>query len=93
MTKQKTPSLVTIGILTVITVTFWIIFGVVRVFKGEAKSVEIPAAVIAPLTPTLDNKAVDKLRQRIYFDKGMYFETVVPTPVATETTVTEEESL
>lgn len=78
MTKQKTPSLVTIGILTLITVVFWIIFGVVRVFKGEAKTVDIPTEMLTPLNPTLDKKVVDKLRQRIYFDKDVSFEIAVP---------------
>lgn len=87
MKKQKTPSLVTIGILTVITVIFWITFGVVRIFKGESQAVAIPAEILEPLNPTLDKNVVDKLYQRIYFDKGQDFETVTveEPPVPEET--------
>jgi hypothetical protein len=89
MTKQKTPSLVTIAVLTVITVVFWIAFGVVKIFTVKKESVLIPTEVLAPVEPVLNKDAVDNLHQRIYFDKDQIFNTILPeTP-----TLSEEEAI
>jgi hypothetical protein len=81
MRKLKVPNLVTIAILTVITVVFWIAFGVFRIFSAKSET-SVPNEVLIPLDPTLDKDVVDKIGQRIYFDKGLSFETV---PVQTAT--------
>lgn len=79
---MKVPSIVTILILTAITIIFWIVFGVVRIFSTEP-SPSIPEEVMNPLNPNYDKTMVDKVEQRIYFDKEQVFTIVEPSPVPT----------
>lgn len=77
MKKLKIPSLVTIMILTVITISFWIVFSVIRIFKTE-KTPDIPPGILNPLKANYTKTVVDKIEKRIYFDKEQVFETVQP---------------
>lgn len=69
MKKTKIPSLVSLIILTVITILFWIIFGVVRVFTTKPTP-ELQSEVLNPLNPTYDKTVVDKIEKRLYFEQG-----------------------
>lgn len=82
MKKLKVPSLVTIMVLTVITISFWIVFGVLRIFRTEP-SPSIPPEILNPLNSSYDKSVVDKIEKRIYFDKEQVFETVQSSPVPT----------
>ncbi|OGM56072.1 hypothetical protein A3E46_02905 [Candidatus Woesebacteria bacterium RIFCSPHIGHO2_12_FULL_46_16] len=92
MKKTKTPSLVTITILTTITVIFWVFFTVYRVFINEPAP-NIPAEVLEPLTPNLDKDTIDKIEARLFFSEGEIGATqfataspsASPTPEATAT--------
>lgn len=65
--KTKLPSLVTISILTVITVAFWIALDVYRALTTKPAPA-VSEEVLSPLDPTLDQEELDKLRNRLYFD-------------------------
>lgn len=82
MKKLKVPNIVTIMILTVITISFWIVFSVVRIFRTEPTP-SIPPEILNPLNPNYDKTAVDKIQGRIYFDKEQVFETVQSSPSPT----------
>ena len=82
MKKLKVPNIVTIMILTVITISFWIVFSVVRIFRTEPTP-SIPPEILNPLNPNYDKTVVDKIEGRIYFDKEQIFETVQPSPSLT----------
>jgi hypothetical protein len=82
MKKLKVPSLVTIMVLTVITISFWIVFGVLRIFKTEPAP-SIPPEILNPLNSSYDKSVVDKIEKRIYFDKEQVFATVESSPVPT----------
>ena len=89
MNKAKIPSLVTIGILTVVTISFWIVFSVVRIFTAKPTP-PIPPEVLAPLNPNYDKNVVDKIQGRLYFEQGQVPEFVAevsPTPKPTTTPV------
>lgn len=62
--KTKTPSLVTIAVLTTITIIFWLFFNIYRVFKRVPPKV-VPEEVLKPLEQ-LDPTALSKLNGRIY---------------------------
>lgn len=79
MKKAKIPSIVAVMILTVVTVSVWIVFSVVRIFTTEPTP-SIPPEILNPLNPNYDKTAVDKIQERIYFDKEQVFETVQPSP-------------
>lgn len=78
MKKLKVPSIVSIMILTVITVSFWIVFSVVRIFRTEP-SPAVPPEILNPLNANYDKTAVDKIEKRLYFEQGQIFETPAPT--------------
>ncbi len=79
MKKIKIPSIVAVMILTVITISFWIVFSVIRIFTTEPTP-SIPPEILNPLNPNYDKTVVDKIQERIYFDKEQVFETVQLTP-------------
>ncbi len=66
MKKQrvKTPSLVIIAILTVITIAFWIAFNVFRTLTIKTPS-SVPLEILSPLNPNLDSPALKGLQERI----------------------------
>lgn len=89
--KTKTPSLVTIAILTTVTIVFWIGFGVYRIFTSKPSS-PVPQEVILPLNSNLDMTALNGLQNKMYFSESQIGPTVIqpvsqpaPTPEATET--------
>lgn len=82
MKKLKVPSLVTILILTVITIVFWIVFGVVRIFQTKPAP-SVPPEILDPLNPNYDKTTVDKIQERIYFDNEQTFEAAQPNPSPT----------
>jgi len=67
MKKSKVPSIVAVMILTVITISFWIVFSVVRIFRTETTPA-IPPEILNPLNPNYDKTTVDKIQERIYFE-------------------------
>lgn len=69
MKKRKTPNLVTIAILTTITVAFWVLFSVYRVFTDKP-SYNVPAEILEPVSPALDSSLIDKIEGRIFFSEG-----------------------
>ncbi len=69
MRSLNPPSIVTIAILTTITIVFWIFFGVYRVLTSEVV-VNVPSEALAPINPTLDQSALGKLEERIFFEKN-----------------------
>ncbi len=92
MKKQtKAPSLVTIAILTVVTIIFWIGFGVYRIFTSKP-SPPVPKEVTLPLNPNLNTTILNSLQNKTYLDESQIGATVIeqltepsPSPEATET--------
>lgn len=90
MKNIKAPKLVTIGVLTLITVVFWVGFEVFRTFTKKPED-PVPQAILNPIDPTLDQAALSKVQGRVYLDEGQIGQTVVqkatstpePTTVAT----------
>ncbi len=67
MKKTKIPNIVAVMIFTVITISFWIVFSVVRIFRTEPTP-PLPPEILNPLNPDYDKTAVDKIQERIYFE-------------------------
>ena len=67
MKKSKVPSIVAVMILTVITISFWIVFGVVIIFTTEPTP-SIPPEILNPLNSNYDKTVVDKIEKRLYFE-------------------------
>ncbi len=84
MKKIKIPNIITILILTAVTIIFWIIFSVVRIFSTDP-SPSIPEEILNPLNPNYDKSVVDKIEQRIYFDNEQIFEITEQSPTPERT--------
>ena len=82
MKNIKAPKIVTIGILTLITIVFWVGFEVFRTFTQKPES-PVPQSVIDPINPTLDQTALSKLQDRMYLEENQIGQTVAHTPEPT----------
>lgn len=65
MKKNKLPSLIVLMILTVLTVSFWILFTVYRSYTLGA-SVTVSDEITKPLTPKLDTETIELIKNRLY---------------------------
>lgn len=65
--KKKTPKIVIIGVISLITVLVW--FGT-EAYRNFTKKPETKVSdnVIAPFDPTLNEDALNKLENSLYFD-------------------------
>lgn len=77
MKKTKIPNIVAVMILTVVTISVWIVFSVVRIFQMEPTP-SLPPEILNPLNSDYDKTAVDKIEKRLYFEQGQVFETPAP---------------
>jgi hypothetical protein len=89
MKKIKTPNFVTIAVLTTITIVFWVLFGVYRVFTTEP-SPDVPDDILEDVNPSLDTNALDALQSKLFFEEGQigeieFVSTVSPTETQTPT--------
>lgn len=73
MKKSKIPSLVILLIQIIITITFWIAFSVARIFMAKPET-SVPKEILTPVSPSLDKNTLDKINQRLYFDREQGFE-------------------
>lgn len=101
MNKNKVPGLVTMAILTLITVIFWVFFNVYRVFTKKSPYV-VPEEVLTPIDPNLDQNILAKLSQRKYLEESIIpdipaeggsvnppISVEIPSPTATPTALPE----
>jgi hypothetical protein len=65
--KRKTPSFITIGILTLITVFFWIFFSIFRAFTVKP-AIQVPEELLTPVNPTLDTNALNSIEEKFYLE-------------------------
>lgn len=82
MKKSKIPSLVTVVILTTITMVFWLLFSIYRVFT-KTPQLNIAPQIIEPLDPLLDKNTLDKLQGTTYFEESQIPQTTSLTPTPT----------
>lgn len=85
MRKTKTPSLVTLAILTTITIFAWIFFDVYRILK-KPPIVDVDTKILEPITPNLDLNALNEIEKRRYFESIPSIIIPTPEPEANETT-------
>lgn len=69
MKNIKAPSIVTIAILSVITIVFWIIFSVFRLLSTPT-DIKVPEEILSPLNPTLDIGTLRSVEGKIFFSEG-----------------------
>lgn len=85
MRRDKTPSYIRLGILTVITTISWVFFGVYRTLTSKPTPT-LSAEILAPFDPTLDTVKIDAMQGKTFFGEGeTSILTPTPTPSATPT--------
>lgn len=99
MEKVKTPSIVTLSILTLLTIVLWILLSVYRAFNKPAE-VSVAREVILALNPRLDTEILSNLDSRIFYTEEQIGETnllvitdeqEVEEPVATQSSEINQE--
>ena len=85
--KTKLPSLVSILILTLLTSVLWVSLSVYRALTTRPEP-PIDSEILNPLTPTLDQDTIEKIRSRLFFDESQIPENVVTAPQAEQVAVT-----
>ena len=88
MKKNKTPTTVTIAILTTITVFVWIFFDVYRILK-KTPVIDVEPKILESISPVLDLDVLTEITQRKYFDESTIIPLNQAPPIITE--ITEEE--
>lgn len=79
MKKQKKPNFVVLGILTLITILFWIGFSAYRSFTSEVP-IKVPSEILEPISPTLDAETLSKVGNRLFFLEQELAEIVLTAP-------------
>ena len=67
MKKKKKPVIVTMMVLAVVAIVFWIVFGVIRLLKTPTILKDVPEEILSPLTPTLDVETLRNLENSLFF--------------------------
>lgn len=83
MIKTRAPRPVILAALTLVTIVFWIIFGIIRIIS-KPEDIEVPNEIIAPLNPTLDTATLDTVENRIHLDESQIGETVIAPTAETQ---------
>jgi len=76
MKDIKAPNIVIIGVLTVITIAFWIIYGIYKLLSNP-QTVSVESQILEPLSPTLDRDSLSTLEQRVFFSEDEIGETTI----------------
>lgn len=79
MKEQKTPNLVVVGVLTLITIILWIGFGAFRAITSEVPP-KVPAEILESFSPNLDTETLGKISSRLFFEEYELPETVITEP-------------
>jgi len=83
MKNKNTPNLVSILILSLITIIFWIMFGVIRIISSP-KEPQVPSEILLPLSPTLNADVLNSIGGKIFYNDDEIgvttIEIVSPTP-------------
>jgi hypothetical protein len=87
MNKTKVPSIIPILILTLVTVVMWVSLDIYRAIKHPV-AFTVPAAVSQPLTPTLDQDAINQVESHTFLNDSQIPDIIVnpsPTPAGKST--------
>ena len=84
--REKTPSYIKVGILTVITTIIWIFLNVYRTLTIKPAP-NLPAQVLASFSPELDTEKLGAIESRTFFEEEQVTSlfTATPTPTAEAT--------
>jgi|EPASupsiteSAE347_1022098.scaffolds.fasta_scaffold00079_25 hypothetical protein len=85
MKKEKTPNIVSLAILTLITSILWIFFSLYRVFI-EKSDTNVPQEILEPLSPILDETIISEIEKKVFIEQNQIPDTIVTKEIIDETT-------
>ena len=86
MKKEKTPKIVSLAILTLITSVLSIFFSLYRLFT-EKSDIKVSAEIIEPLSPNLNEKVISEIENRVFIEQNQIPDNIItkePVPNETE---------
>lgn len=89
MKKPKKPNTVILGILTLITVLFWIGLSAYRSFTSEVP-VKVPGEILEPISPLLDTETLAKVSNKLFFLEQELADIVLTAPPSPSPTASPE---
>lgn len=87
MKKEKTPNIVSLAILTLITSIIWIFFSLYRVFTDKS-DIKVSQEILEPLSPSLNEEIISEIENRVFIEQNQIPDNIV----AKETAVSKIES-
>ncbi|MCL4382874.1 hypothetical protein M1545_03730 [Patescibacteria group bacterium] len=78
MKKNKTPSVVTVSILTIITISFWVVFSILRLIISPPEP-QVEEDISSPLDPKLNEKTLGEIGGKTFYDASQ-IETQIAIP-------------
>jgi len=76
MKKEKTPNIVSLAILTLITSVLWIFFSLYRVFT-EKTDVKVSTEILEPLSPNLNEKIISEIENKVFIEQNQIPDNVI----------------
>ena len=83
MKGPKPPKIVVVLIVTTITIIFWVFLSVYEVLR-KTPDLNIPDAVLKPLTPSLDQTSLGELPARVFYSEEE-LKNIIPQTITTPT--------
>ena len=69
MKKAKTPSLVSMAIMTTVTVVIWVAYSIYLAYTKEA-SIKVPPNILKQIDPQINTEILAQSAERVYFERG-----------------------
>jgi hypothetical protein len=92
MKKEKTPAIVSLAILTLITSIVWIFFSLYRVFSKKT-DVKVPENIVEPFSPELNEKIISEIENKVFIDQNQLPDIKVVIENTTNNQETEQKNL
>lgn len=64
MNRQKTPIAISMMILTLITIIFWVSFSIYKVFTTDTAEI-VPEEITLPIDPKLDMDTIELIKNKL----------------------------
>lgn len=84
MKKEKTPTIISLAILTLITSFLWVFFSLYRVFIKKS-DIKVSEEILEPLSPKLDSTIISEIEKRIFIEQNQVPDNIFPEYETSET--------
>lgn len=86
MKSKKLPGIVMLAIFSFITALIWGASDLIRTLSKKPEA-EVPTEVLEPISPILDQEALEKIESAVFFDESQIPNLVLPSPSPLESVI------